>query len=399
MSRRNRWLLGGWLATLVAGGLAVLFLRGAPPAATPAQGPAPQGPQARSSVQSPQAGAPLRILRLTASPLDVPLGGRSELACEVEGGRGEPDARRYTWVAAKGRVEGQGPSVSWVAPKTPGTYQVGVLVEEGGVEVRQTLVVHVHVPTPEDLSALLRSGGAVEAQAQAQADHAAVEARLAALREVVARRETPEDRLRAFHALDELAAQLLNEGRYEEALRAYEELLGSLLETDPKRKRFQAGYASAAFALGREDEALKAFAEAGDYNHPLSFYYAGLLLEGRGQLAEALEAYRKAADANRWFADPLLRYARLLLQQGRPASEVIDMLVAASPRFGREVLLERLASDAQLAPLNQALRASGRDVELEEQRPIETTLPAPPPEPPPGRNSVVVREEGPPVRP
>lgn len=392
MSRRNRWLLGGWLATLVGGALAVLILRGASPVAAPTQASALQRQQARASAPSPRAGAPLRILQLTASPLDVPMGGRSELVCEVEGGSGEPGARRYTWVASKGRVEGQGPAVSWVAPKTPGIHQVGVLVEEGGVAVRQTVTLHVHVPTPEDLSVLLRSREAVEAQEQAPAVHAAVEARLAALREVVARRETLEDRLRAFHALDELAAQLLDEGRYEEALRAYEELLGSLLETDPKRKRFQAGFASAAFALGREDEALKAFAEAGDYNHPMSFYYAGLLLEGRGQLAEALEAYRKAADANRWFADPLLRYARLLLQQGRPASEVIELLVRASPRFGREVLLERLASDAQLAPLNQALLASGRDVELEEQRPIETTLPSPPPEPAPGRNSTVVRE-------
>jgi tetratricopeptide (TPR) repeat protein len=292
-------------------------------------------------------------------------------------------------------VEGNGPAAGWVAPKTPGTYQLGVLVEEGGVQVRQTLTVHVHVPTPEDMQALLSSREAVGDPEQTPEAQAAVEARLVALREVVARRETREDRLRAFHALDELAAQLLDAGHYEEALRAYEELLGSLLETDPKRKRYLAGKASAAFALGREDEALTAFAEAGDYNHPLSFYYAGLLLEGRGQLAEALEAYRKASDANRWFADPLLRYARLLLLQGRPASEVIDMLVVASPRFGREVLLERLAAEAQFAPLNQALLASGRAGELEEQRPIETTLPAPPPEPGTGRNSVVVREEGP----
>jgi tetratricopeptide (TPR) repeat protein len=211
---------------------------------------------------------------------------------------------------------------------------------------------------------------------------------------VVAKRETREDRLRAFYTLADLAALQLSEGRYEEALHSYEELLGNLLETDPKRKRFLAGKASALFALGREEEALQAYEGAAEYNHPMSHYYAALLLEGRGRLPEALEAWRKASEANRWFADPLLRYAQLLLRLGRPAHEVIGLLVEASPRFGRDVMLERLASDARFALLQQALAASGRVEELEEQRPIETALPEPPRPPEPGRTAIIVPERG-----
>jgi tetratricopeptide (TPR) repeat protein len=344
--------------------------------------------QATALSQAP-AEAPLRIVRLSATPLDVVVGGRSTLSCEVQGGRGQA---RYTWVASRGRVEGSGPTATWVAPKTPGVYQVGVVVEEGEARAKESVVLQVHVPRAEDMQALLQSPEWRQAREQEQARQGEVEAQLNSLREVVARRETKEDRLRAFFALEELAALLLAERRYEEALAAYEELLGSLLETEPKRKKYLAGKASALLALGREEEALEAYRKAGDYNHSMSYYYAALLLESRGQVEEALEAYRKATEANRWFSDPLLRYASMLLQQGRPEREVLDMLIAASPRYGREVLLERLAADPRLERLNRALQASGRAVELEEQRPIESAEPPPPPAPEPGRNSVVVRE-------
>jgi hypothetical protein len=390
MKSEVRWVMGLGLAAVLGGGLA-LWSGSAPSPEPERPSAAPTPVEAAPAASSPSSRAtrPLRIVRLTASPLDVPIGGRSVLDCQVEGGRS--GALRYSWVAAKGRMEpGSGSTASWVAPKTPGLYQVGVLVEDGESQAKQTVMLHVHVPTPEDLMSLMRGGDWAAAQERAREQNEAVEARLTSLREVVAKRETREDRLRAFHALDDLSAELLGEGRHEEALQAYEELLGSLLETDPKRRRFLAGKASALFALGREEEALEAYAQAGDYNHPMSHYYAGLLLEARGQLPEALEAYRKASESNRWFADPLLRQAQLLLRLGRPADEVVELLVTASPRFGRDVLLERLAADPQLALLSQVLTTSGRAVELEEQRPIEESLPEPPRPPEPGRTAVVV---------
>lgn len=389
--QRPRWSIGLGLAVVLGGGLAVWSGAGEPPG--PGQAPARVSTSRDEPVPVPRpARGPLRIVRLTASPHDVPVGGRVELACEVEGGSGDASARRHTWVAARGRLEREeGPTAAWVAPKTPGLHQVGVLVQEGDSQVKQTVMLHVHVPTPEDLLALMKDGDWARERTLAQQE--AVEAKLAALHEVVAKRETREDRLRAYYALVDLAALRLGEGRYEEALRSYEELLASHLETDPKRKPFLAGKASALFALGREDEALRDYALAGDHNFPMSHYYAGLLLEAQGQFPEALEAYGKAAEANRWFADPLLRYARMLLRQGRPAQEVVELLVTASPRFGRELLLERLATDPQFAALNQVLAASGRDAELEERRPIETTLPEPPRPPEPGRTAVIIREE------
>ncbi len=388
--RARSWVVGLGLAAVLGAGLALRG--GSEPPSEPKQPSSSSTPVKAAAAPSPQATRPLRIVRLTASPLDVAIGSRSVLDCQVEGGR--TGALRYSWVAAKGRMEpGSGSTASWVAPKTPGIYQVGVLVEDGESQVKQTVMLHVHVPTPEDLLALMRGGDWAEAQERAKATQQEVEARLGSLREVVAKRETREDRLRAFFALEDLATELLGEGRYEEALQSYEELLGSLLETDPKRKRYLAGKASALFALGREEEALRAYAEAGDYNHPMSHYYAGLLLEARGQLPEALEAYRQASESNRWFADPLLRYAQLLLRLGRPTEEVMELLVTASPRFGRDVMLERLATDAQFALLNQALTASGRAVELEDQRPIEESLPEPPKPPEPGQGAVIVRQD------
>lgn len=392
---RARWVVMGLgLAAVLGGGFAIW--RGAGESAVSAQAPAGASTSGAGVALVPAsrpAGAQLRIVRLTASPHDVPVGGRVVLGCEVEGGSGEASARRYTWVAARGRLEQEnGPAAVWVAPKTPGLQQVGVLVKEGDVQVKQTLMLHVHVPTPEDLATLMKEGDWKQERERTLAEREAAEAKLAALGEVVAKRETREDRLRAYYALEDLAALQLDEGRYEEALRSYEELLGSHLETDPKRKPFLAGKASALFALGREDEALRVYAQAGEENLPMSHYYAGLLLEARGQLPEALEAYGRAAEANRWFADPLLRQAQMMLRQGRSAQEVVELLIQASPRFGRELLLERLATDPQFAAVNQALTASGRAAELEDRRPIETRLPEPPKPPEPGRTAVITPE-------
>ncbi len=385
--RWGRWLAG--LVLVAALGAGTFLSRGEAPAQP---GPAPTALSQAAPAPRPEPETGLKVSRLTASPLDVPLGGRSQLECEVTGARGDPAALRYTWVATKGRIEGQGgPRVSWVAPKTPGVYQVGVLVEDGEARARQTVTLQVHVPRPEDVRALLQDKDWQEAQRQARARQQEVEAQLTALREVVAKRQTHEDRLRGFLALEDLAALLLSEGRHEEALAAYEELLGSVLETEPKRRKYLSGKASALFALGREEEALAAFQAAGDYNQPMSFYYAGLLLEARGRSTEAMELYRKASEANPWFSDPLLRHAELLLRQGRSEAEVVELLVAASPRYGRQALLERLGTDPQLAQLNEALEASGRAGQLEEQRPIERNLPEPPQAPKPGEDSVVER--------
>ena len=82
----------------------------------------------------------------------------------------------------------------------------------------------------------------------------------------------------------------------------------------------------------------------------------------------------------------------MMLRQGRSAQEVVELLIKASPRFGRELLLERLATDPQFAVVNQALTASGRAAELEDRRPIETRLPEPSKPPEPGRTAVITPE-------
>ncbi|HZI04898.1 MAG TPA: hypothetical protein VEZ71_12790, partial [Archangium sp.] len=139
---RARWVVMGLgLAAVLGGGFAVWSGAGEPPVLELAPaGASTSRAGGEPSSASPPAGAPLRIVRLTASPHDVPVGGRVVLGCEVEGGSGEASARRYTWVAARGRLEQEnGPAAVWVAPKTPGLHQVGVLVQEGDAQVKQTV--------------------------------------------------------------------------------------------------------------------------------------------------------------------------------------------------------------------------------------------------------------------
>ena len=88
----------------------------------------------------------------------VDLSGNSEIECVASDPDG--DELTYQWTATDGKISGQGSTVTWTAPNTPGTYAITVKVTDGrGGEatMQQTIDVMVnHPPTIESLAAQLQ---------------------------------------------------------------------------------------------------------------------------------------------------------------------------------------------------------------------------------------------------
>ncbi|NLE94876.1 MAG: hypothetical protein GX600_04210, partial [Dehalococcoidia bacterium] len=74
--------------------------------------------------------------------LDVEPGSTIAIACsaaDLSGGE-----LTYKWVAAKGEIAGDGPSVDWIAPDAPGLYTVSVIVsDERGNQSRKSISIRV----------------------------------------------------------------------------------------------------------------------------------------------------------------------------------------------------------------------------------------------------------------
>jgi len=72
------------------------------------------------------------------------------IACDPDG-----DDLSYVWSATGGDISGDGPEVSWTAPDTPGTCQVGVMVvDNGGAETEMELSLEVVANTPPVIKSL-----------------------------------------------------------------------------------------------------------------------------------------------------------------------------------------------------------------------------------------------------
>ncbi len=72
-------------------------------------------------------GAPI-ITSVRANKSEVEPSATCDLTCMASDLDG--DAITFEWLAANGRIEGQGQSVTWVAPKDPGLYKVTVVVSD-----------------------------------------------------------------------------------------------------------------------------------------------------------------------------------------------------------------------------------------------------------------------------
>ena len=72
----------------------------------------------------------------------VKLSGSSEVECVAADPDG--DELTYQWMATGGNISGQGPTVTWTAPKTSGTYVLTVMVTDGrGGEASEEVTVRV----------------------------------------------------------------------------------------------------------------------------------------------------------------------------------------------------------------------------------------------------------------
>jgi len=74
-------------------------------------------------------GAPI-ITSVRASKSEVDPSATCSLTCKASDLDG--DAITYEWLAANGRIEGEGETVSWVAPDNPGLYKITVVVSDAG---------------------------------------------------------------------------------------------------------------------------------------------------------------------------------------------------------------------------------------------------------------------------
>lgn len=330
---------------------------------------------------TPAPGAELLVTRLTAEPLHAVVGEEVALVAEVTRGSSRPGSLTWRWIATRGAlVVVRDGEARWTAPGKPGRFAVGVAVEDGAGHATAQVTIEVRLPSPEeakDLAALMKRLRAQEAERTAAL--AALEARVPELRATGDRRDSIEDRLHAQDALEELAGVYEQLGRYEEAHEVWQELTAHMLPSDEKLPKFMARDGDVAFYLGDEDTALKAWETGGDYVQGMSRYYLGQVLERRGDTDGALDAYARAQGGARWYGDPVYREALLTLQGGASADDVAQMLVDASPRLDRERMLLRFEEDDELAPLRDALQATGRDADLVPARAQELEADSPDP--------------------
>lgn len=306
-------------------------------------------------------------LNLAVEPPDVIAAHTAQVTCTVTGAKGRV---RYTWHSSGGAIKGHGASVTWEAPGLPGAYKIKVVVEDSRGQAEGVRTMSVRWPSPGQPGSKRR--GMVGADAPRVMD-AEIERRIRELHDRIPDLLKKDDVWAHDQwrgTMEELGGLLLRAGRYEEAREVYWRLLGEHPPDDPRSQPYRRGYGVAAFYLGRDEEARRALADAQMDNDSKSFYYLGLLQEQKGGSAnDAIRSYDLAAERDFWYPEPAYRAALLRIKEG-DVQHAIDGLVKMSPGVGRDRILERLATDPELAPLKRALEESGRMGEIEEKRPI-----------------------------
>jgi len=318
-------------------------------------------------------------VQLVASPLHAVVGQPIRLVAEVARGREVAAPLRYRWSAPGGALDGLDQAeVVWVTPAVPGRKRVKVMVSGGERRATAQVTVEVRLPSPRQVASLGRFVRDQDRAAEVEAiERISSEQRLAELEEIAARGSTIAELVAAQEALAEMAELLTRLGRYDQAQAVYQRLMANLLPGAPKYAAFQAKAGDVAFLLGDEDGALQAWRAGGDHTSGMSHYFAGEILERRGDRDGALAEYVRAEDGAPWYGDPVYRSALLLLDSGADPDAIAALLVDASPRLDRDRMLARFADDPETAALGELLRATGRLGDLEAQRPMTVTIAEP----------------------
>ena len=333
----------------------------------------------------------------------APPGERVELA--IRSARAEPAAvlagqpvRLTAEVAAADQLEwsvnrlivARSARATWVAPGRPGLYRVRLLATGGGGKRTAEVLVQVRVPSPT-------AGplAAAPTQEWPTALASALDDRLAELRLVAGRRDTRYEQIDARDALAQIASLLSGAERYEEAIKAYTELLAMTSSADPRATRYRGALGEASYLLGRDEEALVALQRARAGATAMQSYYLGQILERRGDLDGAIVAYQRAWRGGRGFTDPGFRVALLRSRRGDPDDEIEAALIAmAMGRLGVGGVIDGLGADPEMAGLGALLERRGGAAAFE-QRVLAAVPPAPPPPaprpppPPPGQTTTV----------
>jgi hypothetical protein len=303
-------------------------------------------------------GDDLTVAEIIARPRDVAAGQSTLLSVRVRRGRDRGGEFAIDWAAGGGRIDtGEAGVVRWWAPSRPGVYRIRVTARDGDGSATDALTMFVRVPP----AGVARTAPDGDRRASIEQELDRLRAAVAASAHgTIARR----DALAAFGAL------LLEAEAYEEALAVYGELRGFVLRGDGDHADYTEAWGTAAYYLGHDDWAIDAFEEAGLHAGALPLYYLGDLYERRDDVDGAIDAYMRSHQLGHWYGEPVYRAALLMLERGDGADAVARLLVDASPRLGRDHMLDRFRTDPELAVLGRMLDDTGRTADLLDQRPF-----------------------------
>jgi hypothetical protein len=99
---------------------------------------------------------PPRIISLGAQPNNVIPSGSCQIVCYATDPDGDDDELSYNWSASGGEINGDGATVNWTAPDSPGFYNVTVTVTDSrGGEDTDQITITVRTSNPPTVTSLI----------------------------------------------------------------------------------------------------------------------------------------------------------------------------------------------------------------------------------------------------
>jgi hypothetical protein len=317
------------------------------------------------------AGQDLEVLRVLPSPPDARPGEWVELTAEVQRGRDRRGSLRFTWTAGAGVLrDAETARARWLAPRRADFFTIRLKVADDDGEAWGGSRISVRLPPGGGRGLAAAPSTGEERDQKRIARQAEIDRQAAPLREKAQRRGTLEEIYEAKSALERLGSLYQEAERYEAAYEVYRELRRNVLRNTEDYRKYSAAFGRVAYQLGKDKEAFAALEEAGPWRAQRDEYLYADLLERSGQRDAAIDAYRHAWDRDIRYGEPVYRAALLEARRGDAPEKIVDLLVQASPRLDGDHMLQRLASDRELAPVYRLLMESGRAGDLKPHMPF-----------------------------